>query len=250
MFWAKAHKEFLEDCAKLIKAYSRFAFKATAPTPKSVKAVAAKVATPAPRDAYGQQQDIGATAVMSPGSNLQAIGRTAGSVDFSAGLPLAGYVAAGLEVPLTDLLSDSSLSNRSAAETLTASKLAAMVSRQKSWKLFFERLFRFWGEEVEATFEEIEKENTIKRIQGVVQAAGLNVLSAQEVRDMLIDILDLQVGSKLPTEEELGLMILAQTKADEQAAADDQAQDEMAPSYSDNSNRQDAGGQHAYNPDN
>lgn len=255
MFWAKAHKEFLEDSAKLVKAYSRFAFKATAPTPNSVRAVATKVGTPATRDANGNVQDVGATAVMSPGSNLQAIGRTSGSVDFSAGLPLAGYVAAGLEVPLTDLLSDSSLSNRSAAETLTASKLAAMVSRQKSWKLFFERLFAYWGKEVEATFEEIEHENTVKRIQGVVQAAGLNVLSAQEVRDALVDILGWEVGTKLPTEEELGLMILAQTKAEEQAdkAADaaSQATDDQAdPSYGDNSNRKDAGGQHEYNADN
>lgn len=249
MFWAKAHKEFLEDSAKLVKAYSRFAFKATAPTPNSVRAVAAKVAAPAPRDAHGNQNDVGATAVMSPGSNLQAIGRTSGSVDFSAGLPLAGYVAAGLEVPLTDLLSDSSLSNRSAAETLTASKLAAMVSRQKSWKLFFERLFRYWGEEVEATFEAIEKETVVKRIQGLVQAAGLNVLSAQEIRDELVDILELQVGTKLPDEEALGLTILALTKAKEQTS-DNQAQDEMSPSYGDNSNREDAGGQHAYNPDN
>lgn len=242
MFWAKAHKEFLEDSAKLVKAYSRFAFKATAPTPNSVRAVAAKVASPAPRDAHGNQQDVGATAVMSPGSNLQAIGRTSGSVDFSAGLPLAGYVAAGLEVPLTDLLSDSSLSNRSAAETLTASKLAAMVSRQKSWKLFFERLFRFWGEEVEATFEKIDDENTSKYIGSLVLASGLNVLSAQEVRDALVKALGLEVGTKLPTEEELGLLILEQKKAE---AADNQAQDETQQSYGDNSTREDIG-QHEY----
>lgn len=243
MFWAKAHKEFLEDSAKLVKAYSRFAFKATAPTPNSVRAVAAKVASPAPRDGHGNQQDVGATAVMSPGSNLQAIGRTSGSVDFSAGLPLAGYVAAGLEVPLTDLLSDSSLSNRSAAETLTASKLAAMVSRQKSWKLFFERLFRFWGEEVEAVFEQIEDENTSKFVQSIVLAAGKNVLSAQEVRDALVKALHLEVGTKLPTEDELGLMILEQKKAEE--AADNQAQDEMQPSYGNNGTREDIG-QHEY----
>lgn len=249
MFWAKAHKEFLEDSAKLVKAYSRFAFKATAPTPNSVRAVAAKVATPATRDAHGNQQDVGATAVMSPGSNLQAIGRTSGSVDFSAGLPLAGYVAAGLEVPLTDLLSDSSLSNRSAAETLTASKLAAMVSRQKSWKLFFERLFAFWGKDVEATFEVIEDETTIKKIQGVQMAAGMNVLHAEEVRDLLIKALDLETGKGLPTEAELGLLILAQIKADEAAEkAENNAQDQLDPSYGDNSNRDDAGGAHAYDP--
>lgn len=85
-----------------------------------------------------------------------------------------------------------------------------------------------------------------------MQASGLNVLSAQEVRDALIHVLGWEVSSKLPTEDELGLMILAQTKADEAAAdASSQAtQDQSNPSYGDNSNRQDAGGQHAYNPDN
>lgn len=246
MFWAKAHKEFLEDMAKLVKAYSRFAFKATAPTPNSVRAVAAKVASPAGRDAMGNSKDIGATAVMGPGANIQAIGRTSGSVDFSAGLPLAGYVAAGLEVPLTDLLSDSSLSNRSAAETLTASKLAAMVSRQKSWKLFFERLFRYWGEEVEAVFDEIENENLSKYVQSVVLASGKNVLSAQEVRDALLKALGIEASSKLPTEEELGLMILDQIKAEEQAA-DNPAQDQSQPSYGDNSGRENVGA-HEYDP--
>lgn len=250
MFWAKAHKEFLEDSAKLVKAYSRFAFKATAPTPNSVRAVAAKVGTPPTRDIHGNVQDVGATAVMSPGSNIQAIGRTSGSVDFSAGLALAGYVAAGLEVPLTDLLSDSSLSNRSAAETLTASKLAAMVSRQKAWKLFFERLFRYWGVEVEATFEEIEEDVTHRRIAAVAQAASLNVLSAQEVRDELIKALHLDTSEALPTEEELGLLILAQTKAEEAADKAATEKPEYAQdSYGDNDNRAgEKGGAHAYDP--
>lgn len=248
IFWAKAHKEFLEDQARLVKAYSRFAFKATAPTPKSVKAVAAKVggntgaAVP-----HGAREDIGGTAVMAPGGNIQAIGRTSGSVDFSTGLPLASYVAAGFEVPLTDLLSDSSLSNRSAAETLTASKLAAMVERQKSWASFFKRLFSFWGKDVEVFFPVIEPESTHKLIQAIAQASSLNILHAQEVRDMIVEILDLDTDKGLPTEEELGLLILAQTKTEEQAQ-DSNAKPEYAnDSYGDNTNRSDLkGGAHEY----
>ena len=245
IFWAKAHKEFLEDQARLVKAYSRFAFKATAPTPRSVKAVATKVgANTGAAVPHANREDVGATAVMAPGSNIQTVGRTAGSVDFSAGLPLASYVAAGLEVPLTDLLSDSSLSNRSAAETLTASKLAAMVERQKSWSSFFERLFAFWGKDVEAHFKPIETDVPYKAIQAVAQAASLNVLSDKEVRIMVKEILNLDATDEPPTEEELGLLILAQKNASENANPDS-----SNPSYGDNSNRDDLkGGQHEYDP--
>ena len=246
IFWAKAHKEFLEDQARLVKAYSRFAFKATAPTPKAVKAVATKIggqtgeAIP-----HSDRTDIGGTAVVAPGGNLQAIGRTSGSVDFSAGLPLASYVAAGLEVPLTDLLSDSSLSNRSAAETLTASKLAAMVERQKSWASFFKRLFAFWGKDVDVHFEPIESEVTYKAIQAVAQAGTLNVLHAEEVRELITKILNIETDKGLPTEEELGLLILAQKKSEEQNS--NANPDSSNPSYGDNSNRDTlAGGQHEY----
>lgn len=247
IFWAKSHKEFLEDQARLVKAYSRFAFKATAPTPKSVKAVATKVGASTATSPHGVREDIGGTAVMAPGANLQAVGRTSGSVDFSTGLPLASYVAAGLEIPLTDLLSDSSLSNRSAAETLTASKLAAMVERQKSWASFFERLFAYWGKEVKASFQEIESEVTYKAIQGLAQASTLNVLHAEEVRELLKVILNLQTDKDLPTEEELGLLILAQKQEEKQAQNDNANPDSSDPSYGNNDNRDTlSGGAHEY----
>lgn len=254
IFWAKAHKEFLEDSAKLIKAYSRYAFKATAPTPAGVKNMATKVAAQPQRGPYGDKADIGGTAVMTAGANLQPLGRTAGSVDFNAGTPLAGYVAAGLEIPLTDLLSDSSLSNRSAAETLSESKLAAMQQRQKSWGLFFERLFAFWGKSVEAWFEPIESDPTYRQVQSVMLAAASHVLSAEEVRELLVAAFHLNTDADLPTEEELGLLILEQVKAEEQQAqaveqqqnaAEQKAAEQNSPSYGDNTNRSEIG-QHAY----
>lgn len=251
IFWAKAHKEFLEDSAKLVKAYSRYAFKATAPTPMGVKNVAAKVAAQPPMGADGKPMDIGATAVLSQGANLQAVGRTAGSVDFSAGIPLAGYVAAGLEIPLTDLLSDSSLSNRSSSETLAESKLAAMVKRQKSWVAFFERLFAFWGKEgVEPKFPRIEVDPTYRRVQSVMLAKDSMVLSAQEIRDLLVAAFDLHTDDELPTEEQLGLLILEMQKAaeaKERADAAKAAQAQNSNSYGDNTNRDEVGA-HEYDP--
>lgn len=242
IFWAKAYKEFLEDQAKLVKALSRFAFKATAPTPQSVQNVAAKVAQPV--SSVGGQ-DIGQTAVMSAGSNLQPLGRTSGSVDFSAGLALAGQVAAGLEIPLTDLVSDSSLSNRSAAETLSESKLAAMVARQNAWKEFYSRLFEYWGtEDVEVIFPDIESETRLKAIQAIQAATAMNVLSAEEVRKEVLYILGIDTSEGMPDEEALGNLILAMQK-DQEAKAQANADKSADPSYSDNSNRE-AVGQHEY----
>lgn len=250
IFWAKAHKEFLEDSAKLVKAYSRFAFKVTTATPLGVKAAAARVAAAPQRDAYGQQMDIGATAVQSAGSNIQAIGRTSGSVDFSAGIPLAGYVAAGLEIPLTDLLADSSLSNRAASETLSESKLASMVARQKSWVSFFDRLWAYWGKNVETSFPKIETDPTYRQVQSVMLAKSSNVFSAQEIRDLLVAAFDVKSEADLPTEEELGLMILEQKKAEEaqeKSDAEAAAAEQNKPSYGDNTNRDElAGGQNEY----
>lgn len=256
LFWAKAHKEFLEDSAKLVKAYARIAFKVTAATPQGVKSAAASVAAQGPRDPLtGDRADVGGTAVMSSGSNIQTIGRTAGSVDFSAGLPLAGYVAAGLEIPLTDLMSDSSLSNRSAAETLTDSKLAAMIQRQNSWVSFFDRLFSFWGiKDVGPYFEKIDTDTTMKAVQSVVMATGTNTLHAEEVRDMLKIILGIRNNNKMPTEKELGNLILAAKQAERQAkkaegtgTAKQTGADQMNPSYGDNSNREDVSS-HEYDP--
>ena len=252
LFWSKAHKEFLEDSAKLVKAYARLAFKVTTATPQGVKSAAASVAAQPGRDAFGRPNDVGGTAVLSAGSNVQTIGRTAGSVDFSAGIPLAGYVAAGLEIPLTDLLSDSSLSNRSAAESLTDSKLAAMVQRQNSWVSFFDRLFTFWGiEDVNPYFEKIDTDTTMKAVQAVVLAAGTNTLHAEEVREMFKVILGIHTDKGLPTEKELGNLILAAKQAERTAAktasAKNSGANQMDPSYGDNSNRDDVSA-HTYDP--
>ena len=257
IFWIRAHKEFLEDQAKLVKSYSRYTWKATAVAPRGVSATAASVAQPAASDGAGGRSDVGATAVMPQGANLQSIGRTGGSVDFSAGLPLAGYVASALEIPLTDLTSDSSLSNRSAAESLSESKLAAMIQRQNSWVAFYERLFKFWGKNVTPYFERIEEESPVKQIQGVTAAMTSNVLYPEEVRAVLVKALGIQDAhsDKLPTEKDLGLLILAAKQAEKQAdkaaavqksALSQKNKAQGDASYGDNSNRADAGGQHTY----
>jgi hypothetical protein len=248
MSWAKAHKEFLETQASLVKSYARYAFKVTAPSTATVKAAAAKVGTSPTLDPYtGEPNHVGATFLGSQGATISAMGRTGGAVDFKTGLPLAGYVAAGLNVPLNELTADAGEANRASAETLTGTNEKIFKERQAEHKAFFEQVFTYFGMDIEVKFPKISEEAVYRQIQSIVQAAALNVFSAEEVRDMLIHAFDLDLESGVPTEEQLGNLILQMTKQAEQAEKDAELKakaaeqpDNYNPSNGDNSYRSDA----------
>lgn len=249
MQWAKAHKEFLETQASLVKSYARFAFKVTSPSTAGAKAAATKVGqSPTLDPTTGEPNAVGAAFIASQGTTISAMGRTGGSVDFKAGLPLAGYVAAGLNVPLNELTADAGEANRASAETLTGSNEKIMMQRQDEHVDFFEMVFAYFGMEVEVIFPPITEEAVYRQIQAIVQAAGLNLLSAEEVREMILHAFDIDTDTGVPTEEQLGNLILAMKHAQEQAdkAAELKAKEQAGgkpdyanPSNGDNSHRED-----------
>lgn len=223
MPWAKAHKEFLETQLQLTKAYARFAFKATAPTAGAAKSAAAKVAAAPGTDPYsGNPNQIGG-AFFGAGINLQAVGKPGGAVDFEAGKALAGYVAAGLSVPLSDLLADAAHANRSSTETVFESNAKVMEAEQAANKVFFDSIFEFLGLDVHAKFPPINKEVTYRQVQAIAQASSLFTMSAAEIRTLLLDAFGLEGDEwdpeALPTEEELGNLILEMQMQKEQIQA-------------------------------
>lgn len=130
--WARGYKEFLEDWARLVKALSRFAWRATSDGKGKARAMAARARQAASVNTRtGEPNDVGATAVMGPGQNLEAIPKTGATIDSESGRPLAALVAAGLEVPLTMLLADPGVTGaRATAETLdTPTELMATMRR-------------------------------------------------------------------------------------------------------------------------
>jgi hypothetical protein len=176
-------------------------------------------------------------------------------------------VAAGLEIPLTALTADSGSSNRSAAETLETPTLKAMQARQQLWTGFFERLFEYLGKpKITVVWGKIEDGDMLRNIQAVTAAVPMNVLHAEEIRELIVTALELQSAKGLPTEEELGLSFASNTemgkasletaknppqpvaapgsKPGQSTNSKNKAQS-AAPSYGDNSNRK-AVGQHAY----
>lgn len=243
IFWTKAYKEYLETMQTLTKAYARFAWKVSSPTAAGVNAVASRVAqTPGRHPQTNEIMDVGGTAGMTNGMSLQAVGRSSSSVDFNAGLPLAAMIAAGMEIPLTALTADAGSANRSGSETLAEPTIKAMETRQKLWSNYYERLFAYFGKEVRVVWPKIESEPTLKKIQAIASALPSNVLHAQEVRDYIVTALGIDNDKELPTEEELGLMLLTMQKeaeaADKAAAEKAQSAD---PSYGDHQNREEEG---------
>lgn len=220
VFWAKAHKEFLENQATLVKAYSRFAWKVAAPSAANARAASVKVGTAPTIDPMtGQPQGVGATAVTGQGTTISSVGRTGGSVDFKAGLPLAGYVAAGLSVPLNELTADAGEANRASAETLSSSNEKVMKARQAEHKMFYESIFAYLDMKVKVSFPKIEEEAVYRQIQSIVSLLPLNVFSDKEMRALVIYAMGLVDfdPDKVPSEEELGNLILAAKQAAEAA---------------------------------
>lgn len=132
--WARAYKEFLEDWAKLCRALSRYAWKATTPGNKAA-AVKTRIATAPGRDNLtGLPLDAGGTAIMAPDVTLEAISKTGATIDSESGRPLAMMVAAALGVPVTMLLADPGLTGaRATAETLDQPTELEMTERRGLW---------------------------------------------------------------------------------------------------------------------
>lgn len=142
--WARAYKEFLEDWAKLVKALSRFAWRSTSKDSKTRRAAAAAVAARPSRDVVGRPNDVGATAAVSGDSTLEAIPKTGATIDSGSGKPLAGMIAAGLDVPITMLLTDPGVTGaRATAETLDRPTELMAESRRKVWTNALRRILGY-----------------------------------------------------------------------------------------------------------
>jgi hypothetical protein len=142
--WARAYKEFLEDWARLMKALSRYAWKATTPGSKAAAVRTKVAAAPSTSELTAGPLAAGATALLSPDVALEAINKSGASIDAESGRPLAMMVASALGVPVTMLLSDpGQVGARATAETLDQPTELEMNQRRDLWAAAYQRLFAY-----------------------------------------------------------------------------------------------------------
>lgn len=226
IWWTKAYKEYLENCATLAKAYARFAWKVTNERSRGVRRTAAQIAqTPRVDPNTGQPLAVGASAVLGSGQDLQAIGGR-GQVDFDAGRPLAAMIAAALDVPLPALTEDPTIGNRSAAESLDTSTILVMQARQKVMDEVFRQIFKILGLRVRLRWPEISEEPIHRRLQAIDMAVRLGLLSKDESRAMVLDAWKDKwddFPAQAPTADQLPVIFGTQTQSSDgpETPADD-----------------------------
>ena len=210
VWWTKAYKEYLENCATLTKAYARFAWKVTNEKSKGVRRTASQLAQ-APRmdPATGQPLAVGASAVLGAGQDLSAVGNTR-AVDFDAGRPLAAMIAAALDVPLPALTEDPTIGNKSTSEALDTSTVLVMQARQRMMNEAYLRIFEMLGIKVRLRWPEISEEPVHRRLQAIDMAVRMGLLTAEESRTMVLDAWHDKwddFSSKPPAPEDLPLIL-------------------------------------------
>jgi hypothetical protein len=123
--WALGYKDFLEDWARLVKALSRFAFRATARGRNSATVRGRLEAAPT------GDAGVGATVVTGENQKFEAIGKSGATIDSGSGRPLAAMVASATDVPVTMLLADPGVTGaRATAETLDQPLQLVVRARQ------------------------------------------------------------------------------------------------------------------------
>lgn len=180
--WAKLYNEFLKYGYIMNRALATIAFKSTPASKTQGEKQAVRLAS-----ATG----AGQAAI---GGDLTAMPTAGRGYDFDAGRPIAAMVATGIQVSIVHLLSDPGAAGSSygSASNLDLPTKRAIVSRQKSWALFLERVLRFIGiDEPVVTFPSLEEPDFYREIQALVYAWTTGLLHPDEIRARLLALLDI-----------------------------------------------------------
>lgn len=168
--WARAYKEFLEDVASLMRAYSRFAWKRiTKGGKKAIAAERAKMATTL-ANAGGTSTETnpapvtGAMAIMGEGTDLQPMQVRGASISPEDGRRLLLMVAAAVGLPET-YFGDVSVGTFATAKTMDRPTELAMKERQTLWTDVMKSIFGFVMLQAVKYNSNVKSLGTVEKIQ-------------------------------------------------------------------------------------
>ncbi len=183
--WAHAYNDYLKDGSRMLKALSMFAWQLKSKSKAGATAAAATIATPT---------QAGSTAVMGDGMELSSMPRSGSTVDLTNGRPLGSMVASALEVSVVALLSDPGTSGAyGTAQTLDVPTVKAMEARQQVWTMFYRRVFKFLGanmDTLQINWPKIETEPSQRMTQALALAYESGALWDDEYREAILEVLD------------------------------------------------------------
>lgn len=215
MPWTEAYSAYLRDNSKLVKALSMIAWKITTATTSGSNAAAATV-----RDSG---TGIGGTAAMAAGNQLQGVGVPSAQVNMGNGQPLIAAVATSFGVPVIALLSSPGATGGSygAANTLDEPTFKTMSSLQDQWAVFYDEILHDIGaSDAYAEFPALQSDPAYRAVASILQAYQMGGLHRDEMRDAVLDILDV-TKSKAGLPEPDGFNKWTDPNAAAQAAGSD-----------------------------
>lgn len=197
--WARGYKEFLEDWARLMKALSRFAFRAST-RGKNATQVRSRLS---PKDDGGPSQ-IGATVLTGPDQSFEAIPKSGATIDSESGRPLAAMVASAFDVPITMLLCDPGVTGaRATAETLDQPMEYIMGMRRELWASVIHRVLDYVIDQAVKA-----PQGMLKGTRTVDQFTGREMVRLAGDQDRTVDITFPSI-SKTPVETIINAIVNA-----------------------------------------
>lgn len=210
--WYHAYSEIMRYGRVVNESLAKILYKIISKSPAGAQNAAVKIAG---------MGGHGNSASITEGQDVQAISTAGKGYEFTSARPVAAMMAAGLNVPNVELLSDSSAAGASygAAATLTPSTINAMKMMQDEWISMYRSIFKFFGFTVpKMSFDAIQEPDFYRTMQGIT--LGRPALTDPEYRGKVLDHLNIvgNANDKTPSM----IATTAATTTATQAASPDQ----------------------------
>jgi len=182
MRWAEGYSEYLDNQAKLVRAYSRIAGKVTRKNNTTSHEVAAQVRS---------AQETGSVGNIAVG-DFSVLPATGSQVDFNTGRPMASLVAAGLGVGVDALLSGTVGATKSVSDLLDLATSSLMKLLQQDEVEVTKMILDVIGSKnFEVDFPTMDTDPMYRRVQSAAQGTAQGALYRSEFRDLLLDWMNL-----------------------------------------------------------
>lgn len=182
MRWAEGYSEYLDNQAKLVRAYSRIAGKVTRKNNTTSHEVAAQVRS---------AQETGSVGNIAVG-DFSVLPATGSQVDFNTGRPMASMVAAGLGVGVDALLSGTVGATKSVSDLLDLATSSLMKLLQQDEVEVTKMILEVIGSKnFEVDFPTMDTDPMYRRVQSAAQGTAQGALYRSEFRDLLLDWMNL-----------------------------------------------------------